>query len=157
MRKSLLLSLMFVVSLGAATQRPPVAACTSAIDACKTFVVLGKGPAKTMVYSSYPLTTRNDAVRRALIMVHGTNRNAHDYFNTAMAAAFLAGGLQDTIVVAPKLIVQSDPKVENEVVWPGGGDSWRSGGMSPTNADLSSFDVADELLRAFADKTVFPN
>lgn len=157
MRKSLLLSLMFVVSLGAAVQRPPVAACTSAIDACKTFVVLGKGPAKTMVYSSYPLTTRNDAIRRALIMVHGTNRNAHDYFNTAMAAAFLAGGLQDTIVVAPKLIVQSDPKVENEVVWPGGGDSWRSGGMSPTNADLSSFDVADELLRAFANKTVFPN
>src|SRR5690349_20210027 len=156
MRKSLLLSLVFVASLGA-VQRAPAAPCTSAVDACKTFVILGKGPARTMVYSSYPLTTRNDAIRRALIMVHGTNRNANDYFNTAMAAAFLAGGLQDTIVVAPKLIVQNDPKAENEVVWPGGGDSWRSGGMSPTNTDLSSFDVADDLLRAFANKNIFPN
>jgi len=110
-----------------------------------------------MVYSSYSLTTRNDAIRRALIMVHGTNRNANDYFNTAMAAAFLAGGLQDTIVVAPKLIVQNDPKAENEVVWPGGGDSWRSGGMSPSNPELSAFDVADELLRQFANKNLFPN
>jgi pimeloyl-ACP methyl ester carboxylesterase len=90
-------------------------------------------------------------------MVHGTNRNADHYFSTAMAAAFLAGATEDTIVIAPHLIIASDPKVENEVVWPGSGDSWRSGGMSPTNAELSSFDVADELLRLFADKKVFPN
>ena len=43
------------------------------------------------------------------------------------------------------------------MVWPGGGDSWRSGGMSPSNAELSSFDVADELLRTFANKNLFPN
>jgi pimeloyl-ACP methyl ester carboxylesterase len=110
-----------------------------------------------MVYASYPLTVRNDGIRRALIMVHGTNRNADHYFATAMAATFLAGALEDTIVVAPHLIINSDPKSENEVVWPGGGDSWRSGGMSPTHADLSSFDVADQLLRMFADRKIFPN
>ena len=91
-----------------------------------------------MVYASYPLNARNDAIRRALIMVHGTNRNADHYFDTAMAATFLAGALDDTIVVAPHLIIASDQKADNEVVWPGGGDSWRSGGMSPTNAELSS-------------------
>jgi len=110
-----------------------------------------------MVYASYPLNVRNDAIRRALIMVHGTNRNADHYFDTAMAATFLAGALDDTIVVAPHLIIASDQKAENEVVWPGGGDSWRSGGMSPSNAELSSFDVADELLRTFANKNLFPN
>jgi pimeloyl-ACP methyl ester carboxylesterase len=158
MRTSLLLSLALITNLGAIQRTAtPAAPCTTATDACKTFVMLGKGPARTMVYSSYSLTTRNDAIRRALIMVHGTNRNAHDYFNTAMAAAFLAGGLQDTIVVSPKLIVQSDPKAENEVVWPGGGDSWRSGGMSPSHPEFSSFDVADELLRTFANKNLFPN
>jgi pimeloyl-ACP methyl ester carboxylesterase len=119
--------------------------------------VFGKGPARTMVYASYPLNVRNDAIRRALIMVHGTNRNADHYFDTAMAATFLAGALDDTIVVAPHLIIANDQKAENEVVWPGGGDSWRSGGMSPSNAELSSFDVADELLRSFANKNLFPN
>ena len=110
-----------------------------------------------MVYSSYPLTVRNDAIRRALIMVHGTNRNADHYFHTAMAAAFLAGATEDTIVVSPHLIIASDQKSENEVVWPSGGDSWRSGGMSSSHPELSSFDVADELLRLFADKKIFPN
>ena len=158
MRTSLLLSLAFATGL-AAIDRAPIAAapCTTATPNCTAWVTFGKGPAKTMVYSSYPLTVRNDAIRRALIMVHGTNRNADHYFSTAMAAAFLAGATEDTIVIAPHLIIASDQKSENEVVWPGGGDSWRSGGMSPSNPELSSFDVADELLRMFADKKVFPN
>ncbi len=158
MRTSLLLSLAFATGL-AAIDRAPAAAtpCTTATPNCTAWVLFGKGPAKTMVYASYPLTVRNDNIRRALIMVHGTNRNADHYFSTAMAAAFLAGATEDTIVISPHLIIASDPKAENEVMWPGGGDSWRSGGMSPTNPELSSFDVADELLRLFADKKVFPN
>ena len=90
-------------------------------------------------------------------MVHGTNRNADRYFRTAMAAAFLAGRVNDTIVVAPRIVIASDKPEADEVAWPSGGDSWRSGGMSPTHAELSSFDIADELLRKFADKRVFPN
>jgi len=110
-----------------------------------------------MVYTSYPLATRNDSIRRALIMVHGANRNADRYFSTAMAAAFLAGALEDTIVIAPRLAVTADKREANELDWPGGGDSWRSGGMSPTKPELSSFDVADELLKKLASKALFPN
>jgi len=158
MRATVLLSLVFVAGLGASDSRTfAVAPCTTATPKCEAWVVFGKGPARTMVYASYPLNVRNDSIRRALIMVHGTNRNADHYFDTAMAATFLAGALDDTIVVAPHLIIASDPKAENEVVWPGGGDSWRSGGMSPSNAELSAFDVADELLRTFANKNLFPN
>ena len=158
MRATFLLSLAFVAGLGAVDRVPIAAApCTTATPKCEAWVVFGKGPARTMVYASYPLNVRNDAIRRALIMVHGTNRNADHYFDTAMAATFLAGALEDTIVIAPHLIIASDQKADNEVVWPGGGDSWRSGGMSPTNTELSSFDVADELLRTFANKSLFPN
>ena len=89
-------------------------------------------------------------------MVHGTNRNADRYFRTAMAAAFLAGAVNDTIVVAPRIVIATDKPAPDEVAWPSGGDSWRSGGMSPSHAEFSSFDVADELLRKFADKRVFP-
>ena len=59
-----------------------------------------------MIYRTYSLDTRNDAIRRALIMVHGTNRNADHYFETSIAAAFLAGALEDTVVIAPHMIDQ---------------------------------------------------
>src|SRR4029079_4744258 len=45
----------------------------------------------------------------------------------------------------------------NEVSWSCGGDSWRSGGVSPTNRDLTSFDFVDEILRRLADRKTFPN
>ena len=133
------------------------AACTDSIPACESWIVLGKGPAKTKIYASYSLATPNRNIRRALVMVHGTNRNADRYFRTAMAAAFLAGAVNDTIVVAPRIIIASDKPAPDEVAWPSGGDSWRSGGMSPSHPEFSSFDIADELLRKFADKRVFPN
>ena len=74
-----------------------------------------------------------------------------------MAAAFLAGAVNDTIVVAPRIIIASDKPAADEVAWPSDGDSWRSGGMSPSHPEFSSFDITDELLRKFADKRVFPN
>jgi hypothetical protein len=36
-------------------------------------------------------------------MVHGTNRNADHYFQTAAAAAFLAAALDDAVVIAPRV------------------------------------------------------
>ena len=90
-------------------------------------------------------------------MVHGTNRNADHYFDTAKAAAFLAGALDDAVVIAPRIVCGTDKLEPNEVSWPCGGDSWRSGGMSPTHPDLSSFDFVDEILRKLAKKSVFPN
>ena len=110
-----------------------------------------------MIYTSYPLDKRNDRIHRALIMVHGTNRNADHYFATAMAAAFLAGAVDDAVVIAPHLIACADKPEVNEVVWSCGGDSWRSGGASTSHPDLTSFDFVDQILRKLADKNVFPN
>ena len=138
----------------------PVAAaapCTTPTAACEQWVTLGGGPARSMVYSSYSLDTPNPAVTRALIMVHGTNRNADHYFATAMAAAFLAGAVENTVVIAPHLIDEQDKPQPNEVVWPNRGDSWRSGGMSPSNPNLSAFDFMDEILRKLSNKKIFPN
>jgi len=135
----------------------PAAPCTTSTDACTAWVTLGGGPGRTMVYTTHPLDARNVAIKRALIMVHGTNRNADHYFATATAAAFLAGALDNTIVIAPHLVIATDKLAANEIAWPSGGDSWRSGGISQSHPGLSSFDVADELLRKLATKSVFPN
>jgi len=134
-----------------------VAPCTEAAEACVQWVTFGDGPARSMVYSTYPLGTPNPRITRALVMVHGAGRNADHYFETATAAAFLAGALDNTIVIAPRFAAGRDSVAANEVVWPARGDSWRSGGMSTSNPELSSFDFADDLLRQLSDKKVFPN
>ena len=153
MRKTLALAIL-VISAATIGAAPPAAPCTTPTPACTAWVTFGAGPARSMVYTTFPLTTRNDAMTRALIMVHGTNRNADHYFETATAAAFLAGALADTIVIAPHMIDASDKGQDNEVVWQ---SSWRTGGPSVANPQLSSFDFVDETLRLLAKKEVFPN
>ena len=135
----------------------PATACTTSTAECTEWVTLGAGPARSMVYTSHSLDRRNDRIRRALIMVHGTNRNADHYFATAMAAAFLAGAVDDAVVIAPHLIACADKPDVNEVVWSCGGDSWRSGGAATSHPDLNSFDLADQILRKLANKNIFPN
>ena len=143
----------FVPGQSAAPGHP----CVASTPTCTAWIHPDRGTGRTMVYTTHPLETRNEGIKRALIMVHGTNRNADHYFATSTAAAFLAGALDNTIVIAPHLVVPTDPLQPNEIAWPSGGDSWRSGGMSPSHPTLSAFDVADELLRLLATKSVFPN
>jgi pimeloyl-ACP methyl ester carboxylesterase len=147
-----------IVSCGPAAASDAAASpCTAATTACEHWVALGGGPARSMVYSTYALDAPNPDITRALIMVHGAARNADHYFETATAAAFLARALDNTIVIAPHFIAGRDKPQPNEVVWPARGDSWRSGGMSPSNPTLSSFDFMDEILRELANKKTFPN
>ncbi|MFI5311171.1 MAG: alpha/beta fold hydrolase [Gemmatimonadales bacterium] len=139
------------------TRMAPVAPCTKAVAACEQWVTLGGGPARSMVYSSYSLDSPNATVTRALIMVHGTGRNADHYFETTTAAGFLAGALDNTVIIAPHLIADPDKPQANEIVWPNRGDTWRSGGMSTSNPTISAFDFVDEILRKLANKKTFPN
>jgi hypothetical protein len=137
------------------------AACTGTTD-CTEWIRYGSGPARSLIYRTYPLETRNENIRRAFILVHGASRDADNYFRTAVAAAFLGGALDDTLVIAPRFASSSgggcaDSLAPNEVNWPCGGDSWRSGGVSTTYKELNSYDFADEILRKLARKEVFPN
>src|SRR6478735_8866350 len=128
MRMRVFLLTTFLVAAGAGQRTPPApsGACTTSTPQCTEWVMLGAGPSRSMIYTSHSLGSRNDRLRRALIMVHGTNRNADHYFATAVAAAFLAGALDDTVVIAPHIIACNDQPDVNEVGWSCGGDSWRS-------------------------------
>ena len=137
------------------------AACTSATPACTEFVTLAGGPSRSLIYRTWPLGEANPKITRALIVVHGTGRDADNYFRTALASAFLAGALDDTEVIAPRIASSDgscrDTLAANEVSYSCGGDSWRSGGVASNNERLTSFDFADEILRRLARKDVFPN
>jgi len=145
--------LIAIPAHGRAQARP----CTTPTTPCERWVSLGGGSGKSMVYASHALDTPNTAITRALIMVHGAGRNADHYFATAMGAGFLAGALDNTIIISPRFIASPDKPQQDEIMWPNGGDSWRSGGMSPTNPTVSSFDFVDELLRKLSNKKNFPN
>ncbi len=136
-------------------------ACVSS-QGCTEWVRLGGGPARSLIYRTYSLDEKNEQVTRALVMIHGAGRDAGNYFRTAVAAAFLAGALEDTVVIAPRFASNDgrgcrDTLAPNEVSWSCNGDSWRSGGASNSNPDLTSYDFADEILRRLARGDAFPN
>jgi hypothetical protein len=128
---------------------------------CTEWLTFNGGPSRSLLYRTYSLDTANPQITRALVMVHGAGRDADNYFRTAIAAAFLAGALDDTIVIAPRFASNAsgcrDALAPNEVNWSCNNDSWRSGGASISNNRLTSYDLTDQILLKLARKENFPN
>src|SRR3989442_1379175 len=147
-----------LLSLSALAGSAAAAPCTTAKSECTEWIVLNGGPSRSLIYRTYPLDQKNEAITRALIMVHGAGRDADNYFRTALAAAFLAGALDDTLVISPRFASSGngcqDKLAANEVSWPCNGDSWRSGGAADKEGKLTSYDFADAILRKVANKSL---
>src|ERR1019366_3730887 len=148
---------LLLVSVAACAQP-----CITATEACTDWVALAGGPSRSLIYCTYSLDAKNEQITRALIVVHGQGRDADNYFRTSLAAAFLAGALEDTVVVAPRFASNDgrgcrDTLAQDEVSWSCSGDSWRSGGVAANNPKLTSYDFADAILRKLARKEIFPN
>lgn len=149
---------LWVVVTAAAYAAP----CITATQACTEWIDFSAAPSRSMLYRTYPLDVKNEAIARAFIMIHGAGRDADNYFRTAVAAAFLGGALDDTIVISPRFASNDgrscrDTLAANEVNWSCSGDSWRSGGVAINNDRLTSYELMDEILRKLARKSVFPN
>jgi pimeloyl-ACP methyl ester carboxylesterase len=147
------------VAQPASNARRGAAACTSASPACTEWMVVGGGPGRSLIYRSYPLDTRNDAITRVLVSIHGAGRDADGYFRSTLAAAFLAGALENTLIISPRLASNEggcrDSLATNEISWHC--NTWRSGGPSPKTPNVTSFHFLDEILRKAARKGTFPN
>jgi hypothetical protein len=135
------------------------AACVTATPACTEWVAVGKAPAHSLIYRSHSLNVRNEAITRALIVLHGSTREADGNFRSALAAGFLAGALEDTVIVSPRIASAAanchDTLAPNEISW--NCNTWRSGGAAVSNPEVTSFDFLDEVLRKLARKEIFPN
>jgi pimeloyl-ACP methyl ester carboxylesterase len=135
--------------------------CTVA-SSCTEWVALSGGSARAMIYTTFPLGVPNPRIRRALIMVHGALRNPDHYFATATAAGFLAGSLNDTVIIAPAFRAAEtkdcqDQLQPGEVNWGCHGNTWRPGGPAISDPALTSFDFMDQILQRLADRKMFPN
>src|SRR5437016_590915 len=157
MNRLLFLLIVFLALFVSAFAQP----CIKATTDCTEWIGLGDH-ARSLVYRTYALETKNEKITRALIVVHGQGRDADNYFRTALAAGFLANAFEDTIIIAPRFASNDgrgcrDTLAANEINWSCSGDSWRSGGVSASNKELTSYDLMDVILRRLARKDIFPN
>jgi hypothetical protein len=132
------------------------------VSSCAEKVPLAASPKSAKVYRSHPLAEKNPAIERALIVIHGSGRDADNYFASALAAALIAGTLENSIIIAPRFGANKgqgchDTLDEDEISWTcGGPQDWRGGGAAAGSA-VTTFDLVDELVRKVADKELFPN
>ena len=159
---------MFLGLLLAAALLP--APCASITSECTEWIKPAGQQSRVLVYRTHSFERRNESIKRAFVFVHGILRDPENHFRTALAAAFLANALDDTIIVVPRFASNSsvpgnengnchDTLAADEANWicendrP---DTWRSGGTA-VGSQLSSFDFMDEILRQLARKDMFPN
>lgn len=113
-----------------------------------------------VIWRSHSLTDgAHPAVERAYIMVHGTNRNAEDYYRWTLAATLVADQLEQTAVVAPHFKVRTREDRGDEVApgeWYWTNEAWKSGDAA-LNGKVYSYDVMDRILELFNDVARFPN
>jgi pimeloyl-ACP methyl ester carboxylesterase len=166
-------------SAALAAQVAAAAACVQAAPECGEWISLPGTTLRARVFRSLPLDVPNPAIKRALVIVHGGSRDAEDNLRHALGAAFLAGALDDTVIVSPRFASNGaleaatagaenavaaarsparDVLAPDELNWVSqfGPRHWNAGGVA-VNASVTSYEVIDEILKKLAKKTAFPN
>jgi pimeloyl-ACP methyl ester carboxylesterase len=134
--------------------------CSTATPDCTARLPLGDGSKFATYYRNYPIDKPNLKIERVMIIIHGAGRNADDYFSTGMASAFLAGALDNTLVISPLFAGNNgaackDALATNEIAWDCG--DWKNGFESLNHKGVYSYDLLDALLTKIADPKLFPN
>jgi len=127
------------------------------------------GSSKDIPYcGNYTLGDPQQLVERAVIVIHGVDRNASDYYNYIYTAAYTVTALSDTIIIAPQFLIYNDVSATPQglVYWADQGEGWSMGDHSCKDAQtcniagvgtISSFTVIDRILDALSDRTKYPN
>lgn len=109
------------------------------------------------VYRSHALDHPDTLVSQALIVIHGSARNAAYTFETGVAVARDADALETTLILAPWFRTLEDGPEAGAPYWSSGG--WKRGHLSVTGSHtsrVSSYAVLDRLLADIATPGRFP-
>ncbi|MCI5120458.1 MAG: hypothetical protein D3908_04535 [Candidatus Electrothrix sp. AUS4] len=124
----------------------------SIITCNASFLTIGDW--KVEYWRNHPTGTPSDVFDRAVIVIHGTNRNADAYYDYVYNAATTEGLVGHTLIIAPKFKISKDnPDVESELYWENSG--WKVGLNALNGSQISSFQVIDHILGKINDN--FPN
>ncbi len=108
---------------------------------------------KTIYDSNRPLESNSEHTKRAIIVIHGANRNSGDYYERVLSAVRTAQKTGETIIIAPQFITAEDitrHQFDDDILyWRSSGwkkgDKSRNSAVLPRPARISSFSVIDSL------------
>lgn len=148
----------FVV-LSLCLARTGAASCTNPDGSCTEWLEMEPGQS-VLVHRTHALNAPAPELVRAVLVVHGTNTDADNYFSRMIRAADEEGVTAETLIAAP-LFRNKDSGRDGELYWLNGsssGHSWKQGDPSRTSGtDVSSFEVMDKLVSVVSDRERFPN
>jgi pimeloyl-ACP methyl ester carboxylesterase len=139
------------------------AASGDSVACMRQLPIRANGRTETLLYcSNKSLDVADARVRRLIVVIHGTGRNAGDYLRYIQGAARAAGST-DALIVAPFFATnsdlsdttESDTDTANILHW--GSAEWKEGLESQTAGKVSSFAAVDELVKHVVDRTRFPS
>lgn len=134
-----------------------MAPCTGTTDCLQAIELDIDGtPAPFWVYANYPLDIENaiwEDLKRAIIVVHGQNRDADNYYEYLTSTLSGLDLNESTLLIAPWF--RDTPETSSdEFYWTT--SAWREGGNSNGNFNVSSFALVDSLIQILANKEHFP-
>ena len=103
---------------------------------------------KFLYYGNYSLDDSLQHINRVVVVIHGSSRNADDYYDRVLTAAVMANGAQDsTIIIAPQFQIPDDNPTSGFLYWQFN-SHWKKGHKSSSNLSwrISSFAVIDTIL-----------
>jgi len=109
-------------------------------------------------YSSADLNATQEQIERCVLVIHGTRRNALDYWQHMQQAGQRAQTLNSTLILAPQFSIQGDSLQRNALYWDLN-SAWKIGNLSSKDHSprISSFRVIDALIESLSDQKRFPN
>jgi len=111
-------------------------------------------------YRTHSLKHQNSNITQAVVVIHGSNRNADTYFNQMVKAAEISNKFPNMLIVAPHFSIENDSlsHPDREVYWRAS-NHWKRGNKSTRklNDRISSFEVVDEILQGLVNTHRFPN
>ncbi|SMD35965.1 hypothetical protein SAMN04488029_2633 [Reichenbachiella faecimaris] len=134
-----------------------MAPCTNTGSCLNTTeLTTGDGTGSFTFYANYPIYEPNatwENLSQAIIVVHGLERNADDYYSYLNSTLEQEELQENTILIAP--FFKNNGEAENDdLYW--NGSAWREGQNSISNVKLSSFAVLDSLITQLANSELFP-
>jgi hypothetical protein len=113
------------------------------------------GAAVLPVFASQDWSRPQPGIHRAVIIVHGYERNAGDYLRHVAGM----GTPGDTLIVAPQFLAAEDVAAGNlpAAILHWTREAWSSGLPALGPVPLSSFDAIDALIARLGDRAQFPN
>ncbi|RMD99705.1 MAG: hypothetical protein D6814_05085 [Calditrichaeota bacterium] len=126
----------------------------------KKFRLRPQGQVVSIPYASNASLSRSsDQFTRAVVVIHGTLRNANDYYQRLFEASVVAdSAFRQALIVAPQFLTEADIEAfylpESYLYWSQSG--WKQGDLSqssdahPRPVRVSSFAVVDSILFAIA-------